>query len=143
MITEVKEILNNDVEVVIKSPQLSLSLLKCYSLLYISGAQPRACARSQRDYYRKLQIDGIMRAELAEKVKARTCVPAWNGLKYVRKACKHYSNLTVHDEQAIDALERGFLKEADFSVLPDGYEKEAKEEVKKPKKRGRKPKTEE
>ena len=130
MLSEVKEILTNDVEVVIKSPQLSLSLLRCYSVLYIQGKSPRVCARSQRNYYRQLQKDGIMKAELAEKVKNRTCVPAWNGLKYIRKACAHFSDATIHDEQAIDAIKKGYLLESDFEVLPEGYKKRKKRTVK-------------
>ena len=140
MIDEVKEILRNDVEVVIKSPQLSLSLLKCYSLLYIGGKAPGTCARSQRNYYRQLLKDGIMKAELAEKIKARTCKPAWEGLMYIRKACKHYSDALIHDEDAIDALKKGYLTESQFEVLPEGYKAKTVEEEAPKKKRGPKPK---
>jgi len=129
MIDEINEILRNDVEVVIKSPQLSLSLLKCYSLLYIGGKAPGTCARSQRNYYRQLLKDGIMKAELAEKIKARTCKPAWEGVIYPRKACKHYSDALIHDEDAIDALKKGYLTESQFLVLPEGYKTKAVEEV--------------
>ena len=147
MVEEVKEILRNDVEVVIKSPQLSLSLLRCASAIYLNGKAPGTCAKTQRKFYRYLLKDGIMKAELMEKVKARTCQPAWKGLLYNRKACKHYSDALMHDEEAINALEKGYLTESQFEVLPEGYNKVAavvKEGYNKvntsKKRRGRKPK---
>jgi hypothetical protein len=81
MVSKVKEILNNDVEVVIASPQLSLSLLRCYSILFLDGGKPRVCAVSQRSYYSKLKLKGMARAELIDKAKNRTCKPAWRGLR--------------------------------------------------------------
>lgn len=87
-----------------------------------------------------------MKAELAEKIKARTCKPAWEGVIYPRKACKHYSDALIHDEDAIDALKKGYLTESQFLVLPEGYKTKVEEviehsdEVKEPKKRGPKPK---
>lgn len=121
MLEDVEKILNNDVEEVIKSPQLSLSLLKCYSKLYLNGAQPRVCAVSQRKYYSQLKIDGMAKAKIAQDVKDRTCVPKWKGNCYSSKACKHYNSDMITDGQAIDALEKGFLMESQFNKLPENY----------------------
>lgn len=85
-----------------------------------------------------------------EKIKARTCKPAWNGLKFIHAEARHYSNEYLTDEQAILLLERGHLTEKDFVILPSGYLKNKKTEqsevnsdqvaeTEKPK-RGRKPK---
>ena len=123
MLEQIKEILNNDVEQVIKSAQLSLSLCKCYSKLYLNGAAPRVCAAAQRKYYLQLKIDGMNKVKLIEKAKERTCKPNFNGLCYSSKACKHYSSELLNDEEAIIALEKGFLKEAHFEKLPEGYKK--------------------
>lgn len=131
MVEEVKEILNNDVEVVIGSPQLSLSLLKCYSELFLNGRKPRVCAKSQRIYYEELKTKGMAKAEILEKVKVRTCVPAFKGLRYSNKVFCHISSELLYDEQAIEYLNNGALKESDFEVLPEGYKKEVKETQKK------------
>lgn len=138
-----------DVEAIISSPT-SLKLLNCYSKLYLNGSQPRGCASSQRNYYKELCLTGITKAMDYEKIKARTCKPAWNGLKFIHAEARHYSNEYLTDEQAILLLERGHLTEKDFVILPSGYLKNEKteqsevnsdqvEETEKPK-RGRKPK---
>ena len=124
MIDQVNEILKNDVEAVIKSP-LSLTLLRCYSTLYLNGRQPRACAASQRKYYSQLKKDGMSKARKLEMAKERTCKPNWNGLCYSSKACKHFSNETITDGEAIDALNKGYLFESQFDVLPENYKKKS------------------
>lgn len=145
MVSEVKELISMDVEAIISSPT-SLKLLNCYSKLYLNGDQPRGCAASQRNYYRELCLTGITKAMDYEKIKNRTCKPAWNGLMFIHAEARHYNNEYITDEQAITLLERGHLKEKDFIKLPDGYLKnepieksEQVSEVEKPK-RGRKPK---
>lgn len=135
---KVEEILNNDVEVVLQSPQLLLSLLQCYSKLYLFGASPRMCSKCQRGYYSQLKKDGIMKAEKFEEIKNRTCKPKWNGLCYVSKAGKHFASEYITDKEAIDALNKGFLFEKQFDVLPEGYNKvvaSVKEGYKKSKKK--------
>ena len=137
MVEQLKEILSNDVEVVIMSPQLSLSLLKCASVILLNGGQPRACARSQRDYYNKLKKEGMAKAEMIEKAKNRTCEPSFKGIRYSKVVMAHISSELLNDELAIEYLQKGALKESDFKVLPKGYKEEEKPA---PKKRGRKPK---
>jgi hypothetical protein len=146
MITEVRTILSNEVGVVLKSPDLLLMLLRVYSALYLNGEAPRACEKCQRGYYEQLRIDGIMKAELQEKIIARTCVPAWAGRMYSTKVFEFLIPALMYDEKAIELLKCGALKESDFKVLPVGYQKkinfEAPQAEKKPievVKRGRKP----
>jgi hypothetical protein len=146
MIEQVRTILSNEVGVVLKSPDLLLMLLRVYSALYLNGEAPRACEKCQRGYYEQLRIDGIMKAELQEKINARTCVPAWAGRMYSTKVFEFLIPSLMHDEKAIELLKLGALKESDFKVLPAGYQKKINfvdsEAEKKPVevvKRGRKP----
>lgn len=143
MLAEVRKILSNDIQVVIKSPELSLSLLKLASELLLNGARPRICEASQRNYYQLLKTKGMAKAEILEKVSKRTCKPAWVGRKYSPIAMANLFPEYLHDENAIEYLKTGALKESDFEVLPEGYELKiqftAKEKPAK-KKRGPKPK---
>jgi hypothetical protein len=117
MIDDVKEILSKSVEDVINSA-LSSKLLKCYSQLYKNGNLVHGCKSSQRNYYHQLTKNGIEMAEKYESSKLRTCKPAWNGLKYLPPMAKHYNSKLITDEQAKDLLQKGFLKETDFEILP-------------------------
>jgi hypothetical protein len=146
MINKVKEILKHDIQAVIKSPELSLSLLKCASVLYLNGDRPRACESAQRKYYSQLKKDGIMKAELAEAIKNRTCVPGWKGRMYSTVVMTNIFPQFLTDEKAIEYLNNGALKESHFEVLPEGYKQPADEAPKaekeelivvKKKKRGR------
>ena len=130
MIAELKELLNKDIRDIISSPD-SLKLLKFYSILYLSGAQPRTCEKSQREYYSQLQKDGIMKAEQYEEINARTCKPKWNGLKFIPSQGRHFSDKFITDIQATDLLQKGILKESDFIELPKLYveEKEIEEQI--------------
>jgi hypothetical protein len=134
MVDKVKEILKNDIQVVLKSPELSLSLLKCASVLLLNGGKPRICEAAQRNYYSQLKTKGMAKAEILEKVAKRTCKPAWNGRKYSPIAMANIFPEYLHDENAIAYLKSGALKESDFEVLPEGFKEKAA-----PKKRG--PKT--
>ena len=129
MVSEVRELINKEFEEIINSSD-SLKLLKYYSLLYMNGAQPRTCTKSQREYYTKLKIDGIMKAELYEEIKARTCKPKWKGLKFIPSQGRHFSNEFITDKQATSLLEKGVLKESDFIKLPDLYLEEKEIEAK-------------
>lgn len=58
---------------------------------------------------------------MAKKIveaESRTCQPAWKGLKYIPMAARHFSSRLITDEEAKMLLEKGFLKESDFRVLP-------------------------
>jgi hypothetical protein len=114
---EIKTILAHTVEEVIAS-QLSMSLLRCYSTLYLCGGQPRTCSNSQKLYYKQLSDNGMQLAEKLLKAKNRVCKPAWKGNKYVPKNARFYNSDLITDDEAIDLLNRGFLTEKDFTVLP-------------------------
>lgn len=130
MIELVKEVLSKDVEEVIKSP-LSLSLLKCYSTLYIGGAIPRGCSVSQRNYYNQLSIDGIKKAEMMKEVLDATCIFKENIMPFISALQIHITRANCTDALAIEGLKKGWLKESQFDKLPDAYVK-AKEEGKEP-----------
>ena len=132
MVTAVKLILNSDISVVLKSAELSLSLLKCYSILYLNNGQPRVCERSQRAYYSQLQKSGIMKASKQEEINNRTLKPSFKGLKYIPQPfCKHINSDYLTDADAIELLNAKALRESDFQVLPEGYNVTPKvEEVK-------------
>lgn len=117
MMTEiVNEILSKSVEEVINSP-LSLTLLKCYSVLYLNGGQPRACAVSQRGYYAQLQRDGLQKAEIMDN---KTCKLV-DGIHWVKPMADHISNANITDEIATECLTKGWLLERHFVTLPEGY----------------------
>ena len=93
------------------------------------------------------------RAEIQDKIKARTCVPAWEGRMYSTKIFSFIMPNFMHDELAITYLKSGVLRESDFKVLPKGYKdaadekqepinevEETEQAINEPKKRGPKPK---
>jgi len=118
-----KELLTKDIQDIIKSPELSMFLIKTYSDLYLNGAQPRTCAKSQENYLKELKINGM------EKVNRKN-IPSFQGVKFVNSIVKDGKTITMHqhissnnltDKKAIELLTSGALKESDFKVLP--YEK--------------------
>lgn len=119
MIAAVSEILNNEVEAVLKDGRLSLMLIRCYSTLYLNGGQCRVCAQSQREYYRQLQINGL---EKAKHMENKTCQLPDEALHYIRGlGNKHISNANITDDEAIICLTNGWLKERHFLKLPDTW----------------------
>ncbi len=121
MVEDVQKILSADIQEILKSPELSKMLLKCYSVLYLNSNPPRFCEKSQRQYYNQLKINGIMRAK--ETNKKKTCVALWKGLRWVSSMRVHLNAATINDEQAIKALVGGHLTDSDFDVLPEDYKK--------------------
>lgn len=116
MVEQVKQILSKPVEEVINSP-LSLVLLKCYSVLYLNGGQPRACAVSQRGYYAQIARDGLQKAEIMEN---KTCKLV-DGRHWVKPLADHLTNSNITDEVALKCLGEGWLLERHFITLPEGY----------------------
>lgn len=123
MLDQVSILLSKEVGEILKSPDLTLSLLRIYSTLYLNGAAPGYCERSIRRYHTQLKIDGMFKISENIKVKERTLEPGWTGLRYYTALCTHISSETLTDEEAIKLLKTGVLKEADFKRLPDGYKK--------------------
>lgn len=120
MVIELCKILENDVGTVVKTPSLTLSLLKVYSKLYLSGAQCNTCESSLRKYYDQLKKDGMKKAIDYEKIKERTCKPSFNGLVFSPKA-GHINPELLDDETATFYLLNDILKESHFEILPKSY----------------------
>lgn len=139
----INSILENSVETVLKDGVLTMNLLRVYSTLYLAkNEQPRTCASAIREYYGLIKKEGIMKVDLNEQIKNRTCKPKWNGNKYIMGTGEFISSLYITDEKAKDLLAKGKLKESDFLVLPKiNGEVETIETENKPKK-GKKSKVE-
>lgn len=114
----IEKILATSVEEVIAS-SLSLDLLKVYSVLYLDGAAPKACAAAQRKYYNILKLKGV---EMAKEIENRTCAPAWKGLRFTQKTQSHFLDTKITDKQAMYLIRIGALSEKDFTKLPEGLD---------------------
>jgi len=119
MIDNVNLIISKDVKEVLNDASLTQMLKSCYSSLYNKTA--KGCQDSLRNYYRQLQIDGIMKAQMLEDAKNRTCKPNWKGLIYVTSIYTHINPDLLSDEMAEFYLINGVLKESQFDILPKGY----------------------
>lgn len=122
MVDEVEILIKTDINSIISDAKLSLSLIRCYSILYVGGKAVGWCEKSQRKYYEQLIKDGIMKAKLLEEVKNRTCVPAFTGLRFICGANLHIRPEYLSDKLAIEYLEKRYLKKEDFTVLPKEYQ---------------------
>lgn len=127
MLEAVSEVISKSFEEVAAS-SLILKLINCYSKLYLNGSQPSGCTKCLRTYYQELKKTGMELAQKFEDVKNRTCKPNWNGLRYIPATARHWNNELVSDKEAEMLLEKGWLKESDFEVLPAGYGKPVPEE---------------
>jgi hypothetical protein len=135
MVGKLDKIMTMNVEEVIASP-LSLDLLKLYSIIFLAGAQPRTCAASQREYYKKLKEN----YQMAKQKLTKTHMLNWAGRRYIPgvfdKAGKlvaghlHIHSEYLTDEKAVEYLKIGALKEKDFAVLPESYKSKAKKQDK-------------
>jgi hypothetical protein len=120
MTEQVREVLDKSFEEV-QASSLILTLLDCYSKLYLYGAQPGTCGACHRDFYIQLKINGMELAKAYEEAKNRTCKPAWKDLKYIQLTARHWSSELLTDKEAIMLLEKKFLSEKDFLTLPSGF----------------------
>jgi len=105
----------------IVSSELCLELLKCYSILYLGGIAPSFCEICIRGYFTELKKTGEMRIINYEKIKSRTLIPNWCGLKYIPAESDHFNSEMLTDETAGILLFKGSLQESDFKKLPDSY----------------------
>lgn len=125
MIETVNILLKTGINEILKNVSLSHDLVKCYSKLYLNGQLCRSCESSKRNYYRQLEIDGMTKAEMLEKVKNRTCKPAFKGLVFSPKA-GHINPDFLSDELAEFYLLNGILMPVHFEILPENYLKNSK-----------------
>ena len=121
MLKDVEILISKSVGEVLKSPDLTLKLLRVYSKLYLHGAAPGYCERSIRMYHEKLKSDGMFKVNENLKVAQRTCLPKWKGNRYYTAIHTHVSAENLTDEEAVKLLEAGILKSSDFEKLPEGY----------------------
>ncbi len=95
-----------------------MDFLSLYSFLYLNNSAPSNCVTCMRGYYNQLLKEGDERLKLIMEAKKRTLIPNWEGLRYIRGA--FYDSQTITDEQAINSIKQGFLRESHFKKLPDG-----------------------
>lgn len=122
MINIVKQILSNPGHTVLNDPGLLLLMLRCYSNLYLCGAQCSSCKRTHQKYYDKIKQNGLEMAEKYEKSKVRTCIPNWSGSKYITATYKHWNADMITDEDATYLLSNNYLTEDMFIKLPNKIE---------------------
>jgi hypothetical protein len=114
---KVNILIKSDINTILKDKELSLLLLKTYSVLYLSGKQPNFCEKCMHGYYIKIVNNGIKQIEFME---SKTC-KLKPGVFFVAKQGMHYSDANVNDEKAIQLLNLGYLKETHFETLPKNY----------------------
>jgi hypothetical protein len=122
MISEIKQLVLVGIEGVLKSPQYTISLMKCYSKIYLGGATPDWCEKSLRKYYEKIKYEAMNKLELMQKVAERTLIPSFKGMVFSPLA-GHINPEMLYDEIAIEYLEKGILQESHFTKLPENYKK--------------------
>lgn len=127
MTDQVREVLNKSFEEVSAS-SLIISLLNCYSKLYLNGGEPGTCGKCHRDFYYQLKQNGMDLAQKYDEAKNRTCKPAWTGLKYIPATARHWNDELITDKDAVYLLDKGYCKKEDFEILPEGYGKPIPEE---------------
>jgi hypothetical protein len=132
MIDEVKRLILVGIEGILKSPQYTISLMKCYSKIYLGGAQCDSCERSLRKYFDKLKYEAMTKLELMQKVAVRTLKPSFKGMVFSPQA-GHINPEMLYDEIAIDYLNKGILQESHFEILPVGYKKPQNVIIERPK----------
>lgn len=114
----------------IKDPTLLLPFLKLYSFIFLNGKQPSGCGKVQREYWTQFFVrnDYTKLIDMIKKAINRTCVPAWNNIKFFSKLGKHVNANIISDEDALKYLKEGYLTKDDFIKLPEVKE-EIKEEI--------------
>ena len=116
--SDIEEVLQKEVKEVISS-SLSLKLLKIYSILYLGGAQPRWCERSQTNYYNQIALNGYQKLNEMKEILERTCELKKDIMIYVSSLAMHITSANITDGIACEGLTKGFLKESQFIKLPD------------------------
>lgn len=109
------ELMGESVETILKSPRLTLNLLKLASTCLLSGSQPRGCEKSIRSYYTKLKSEAMRKKIVGLSKKTCKMKP---GVFFVAKAQKHYSDANMDDDTAREFLAKGWLKPDMFIKLP-------------------------
>lgn len=115
MVEKYDELMGESVETILKSPRLTLNLLRLASTCLLSGGQPRGCEKSIRNYYTKLKSETMRKKIVGLSTKTCKMKP---GVFFVAKAQKHYSDANMDDATAREFLAKGWLKPDMFIKLP-------------------------
>lgn len=120
MINNVKIIKSNSFDTIKKDGNLTILLIKTYSILYNGGNNVRICERSMLKYYHEILKSGIMRAELKKEIENRICVPAFSGRKeiYTKKGIITINAEHLTDVKALELLKSKILTKDDFKTMP-------------------------
>jgi hypothetical protein len=120
-----EKILEYRVGDVLNDPALLLPMLKYYSQLYLSGGRPRTCASSHKQYYVKLQQDGLERLKklTMAKYQLKTGV-------VITFSGQTYNQGTMTDEIAVNVLEKFPKLAVNFTIKEDVQPKEEVKEAK-------------
>lgn len=121
MVEKYDELMGESVETILKSPRLTLNLLRLASTCLLSGGQPRGCEKSIRSYYTKLKSEAMRKKIVGLSEKTCKMKP---GVFFVAKAQKHYSDANMDDDTAREFLAKGWLKPDMFIKLPATPESE-------------------
>lgn len=119
MLDKIAKIKSIAFEELVNSDNVML-LLSVYSALWLNGKNPGWCNKCMRDFYNQIITEGETQYKIYMEIKKRTCVPGWEGIRYIRGA--FYDSATITDVQALDALKHGYLRDIHFKVLPLGEE---------------------
>ena len=115
MVEKYDELMGESVETILKSPRLTLNLLRLASTCLLAGGQPRGCEKSIRSYYTKLKSEAMRKKIVGLSEKTCKMKP---GVFFVAKAQKHYSDANMDDDTAREFLAKGWLKADMFIKLP-------------------------
>lgn len=115
MVEKYDELMGESVEAILKSPRLTLNLLRLASTCLLAGGQPRGCEKSIRSYYTKLKSEAMRKKIVGLSEKTCKMKP---GVFFVAKAQKHYSDANMDDATAREFLAKGWLKPDMFIKLP-------------------------
>ena len=115
MVEKYDELMGESVETILKSPRLTLNLLRLASTCLLAGGQPRGCEKSIRSYYTKLKSEAMRKKIVGLSEKTCKMKP---GVFFVAKAQKHYSDANMDDATAREFLAKGWLKPDMFIKLP-------------------------
>ena len=91
-----EELLAMDIREIIESPDLSGAVISYYSKLYAGGLPVRGCTGSKRNYFRRLQIDGIE----IQKKKDMAKYELKPGVGTIRFKNQIYNSSSITDEIA-------------------------------------------
>lgn len=116
MVEKYDELMGESVEAILKSPRLTLNLLRLASTCLLSGGQPRGCEKSIRSYYTRLKSEAMQKKIVGLSTKTCKMKP---GVFFIAKAQKHYSDANMDDDTARAFLEKGYLKPEMFIKLPE------------------------